>query len=89
MYERFIDDEVLSKDTGIGLIECGHGHGWKSDHLMYIYAVSAKGQQQIKKIMNLVRLVCFLDFLFLRIVVGGQSVGDLEIVEMGHLAEEI
>jgi hypothetical protein len=49
-----IDDEGLSKDMGIGMIECGHGHEMeKDDQLMYIYAVSAKGHKQIKKIINL------------------------------------
>jgi hypothetical protein len=53
---HIIDDEGLSKDMGIGMIECGHGHGHemeRDDQLMYIYAVSAKGHKQIKKILNL------------------------------------
>jgi hypothetical protein len=42
---------------------------------MYIYAVSAKGRKQIEKIINFIRLVCLLDFLFLRIDVEDRSVG--------------
>jgi hypothetical protein len=45
------------------MIECGDGG--KTTNLMYIYAVSAKGHEESKKIINfIIEFVYLLDFFF-------------------------